>query len=99
MITWLVTWMVLSTVFSTCPQAPPYEDAFGRVYQSDTVLTVSCFETVRKPMRREFTDRDSAERFVAELRKHADEHFSSFTPFPDQHKLVDIKLIRQEVVE
>ncbi len=45
MITWLVTWVVISIWMIPCPQSAPAHDEYGRRFDNAQILSVACWDS------------------------------------------------------
>lgn len=92
MITWLVTWIVVSTFHVPCPQPEAVIDEFGMGGMPSTVTTLqACYETSEKAHSKEFASYREAAEFIEKAKKLARKEFH----FNDQYiKNIELKEIK-----
>jgi hypothetical protein len=71
MVKFIVYWVLVYTIPTSCPISTPAPDKFGRVPEVTIVTTQACFEDKIEKHSREFKTRDSAFAFYTELVKES----------------------------
>lgn len=90
MFKFIVTWMVVTIVPDSCPDAGKV-DQFGRVVNRGYSCAVFHAKTVFNPQKKEFGNRDSAFAFYRDALKHQPDSNSIITMWSDNN-LADVKI-------
>lgn len=91
---WIVTWVIVTHFLVACPQPDIVPDKFGVIPLRNTYNLMSCLETKRKPMKKEFAAREDAEEFIKEGRKKYTENLDGYG---QDAMITDWKLLEAKV--
>ena len=70
----VVLWTVLQFVLVPCVPPGPHIDEYGIEQHNDVINAVACHKIKETAMRKEFTTREAAEKFIEDGKKKSDEN-------------------------